>query len=107
MPLSRKRPRWKGELARPIRPKVKRPRGLAVTDDETVARANDEMEGLYQQAINEEYQTKLNRLMGHYGIANKNDFSSLALALAIDHVPGFRLDPTPLRLEKIDDDGGL
>jgi hypothetical protein len=106
MPLSRKRPRWKGELARPIRPKVKRPRGLAVTNKKTVARANDEMKGLYQQAINEEYQTKLNRLMEHYGIANKNDFSSLALALAIDHVPGFRIiDPTPPRLEKISDDG--
>ena len=37
--------RWKGELAKPIRPKVNRPRGLAVTDHETAARANEEMEG--------------------------------------------------------------
>jgi TolB-like protein len=29
--------RWKGELAKPIRPKVIRPQGLAVTDAETVA----------------------------------------------------------------------
>ena len=74
MPLSRKRPRWKGELARPIRPKVKRPRGLAVTDKKTVARANDEMKGLYQQATKEKYLTKLHLLMEHYGIADKNDF---------------------------------
>jgi hypothetical protein len=30
--------RWKGELAKPIRPKVIRPEGLAVTDAETVER---------------------------------------------------------------------
>ena len=97
--------RWKGELAKPIRRKVNRPRGLAVTDDETAARANEEMEGLYQQATKEKYLTKLHLLMEHYGIADKNDFRSLALELAIDHVPGFRIDPTPLRLEKISDDG--
>ena len=79
--------RWKGELAKPIRPKVIRPQGLAVTDAETVARANEEMENLYRQAIEETRVEKLRFLMDHYGISDKADFFSLALALAIDHVP--------------------
>lgn len=95
--------RWKGELAKPIRPKVIRPQGLAVTDAETVARANEEMEDLYRQAIEETRVEKLRLLMDHYGISDKADFFSLALALAIDHVPGFGIDPTPLRQEQISD----
>jgi hypothetical protein len=94
--------RWKGELAKPIRPKVIRPQGLAVTDAETVARANEEMEDLYRQAIEETLVEKL-PLLDHYGISDKADFFSLALALAIDHVPGFGIDPTPLRQEQISD----
>jgi hypothetical protein len=37
--------RWKGELAKPIRPKVIRPRGLRVTK-KTAQVANEEMEDL-------------------------------------------------------------
>src|SRR5262245_36555564 len=66
--------RWKGELAKPIRPKVIRPQGLAVTDAETVARANEEMENLYRQAIEETRVEKLRLLMDHYGISDKADF---------------------------------
>jgi hypothetical protein len=106
-PKPRKKRRWKGELAKPIRPKVIRPRGLAITDAKTVARANEEMEDLYRQAIEEKRAEKLRLLIDHYGIADKADFFSLALALAIDHVPGFRVDPTPLRLEQISDDLAL
>jgi len=95
--------RWKGELAKPIRPKVIRPQGLFVTDAETVARANEEMDDLYRQAIEETRLEKLRLLMDHYGISDKADFFSLALALAIDHVPGFGIDPTPLRREQISD----
>jgi hypothetical protein len=95
--------RWKGELAKPIRPKVIRPEGLAVTDAETVERANEEMEDLYRQAIEETRVEKLRLLMDHYGISDKADFFSLALALAIDHIPGFGIDPTPLRQEQISD----
>ena len=96
--------RWKGELAKPIRPKVIRPRGLRVTAD-TVAAANREMDDLYRKAIEKEYLAKLILLMDEYGIADKTDFFSLALALAIEHIPGFKIDPTPLRLEQIDDQG--
>jgi hypothetical protein len=93
--------RWRGELAKPIRPKVIRPRGLRVTKT-TAQAANKEMEDLYQRAIEEEYLVKLELLMDHYGITNKTDFPSLALALAIElGIPGFRVDPTPLRLEQI------
>jgi hypothetical protein len=99
MPVSKKPPRWKGKLAKRIRPKVIRPRGLAVTDTETVARANKEMDDLYQQAIEKELVEKFDLLMDHYAIADKTDYRSLALALAIDHIPGFQLDPTPLELE--------
>jgi hypothetical protein len=96
--------RWKGELAKPIRPKVIRPRGLRVTAD-TVAAANREMDDLYRKAIEKEYLAKLILLMDECGIADKTDFFSLALALAIEHIPGFKIDPTPLRLEQIDDQG--
>jgi hypothetical protein len=99
------RHRWKGELARPIRPKVIRPRGLGVTK-KTAQLANEEMEGLYRRAIEEEYLVKLELLMDHYGITDKTDFPSLALALAIElRIPGFKVDPTPLRLEQIGDQG--
>jgi hypothetical protein len=92
--------RWKGELAKRIRPKVIRPRGLRVSA-ETARAANKQMEDLYHQAIEKEYFTKLDLLMDDYGIADKADFFNLALALAIEHVPGFRLDPPPLELKEI------
>jgi len=92
--------RWKGELAKPIRPKVIRPRGLRVTDANTIAAANREMEALYQEAIEKAWLAKLGLLMDRYGISDKTDFFKLALALAIEHVPGFKIDPTPLRLEE-------
>ena len=95
--------RWTGELAKPIRPKVVRPRGLAVTA-ETVQAANKEMEDLYRQAIENEYLVKLDLLMDDYGITDKTNFFRLALALAHEHVPGFKLDLT-LRLDGADDEG--
>jgi hypothetical protein len=97
--------RWKGELGKPIRPKVIRPRGLRVTK-KTAQVANAEMEDLYRRAIEEEYLVKLELLMHRYGITDKTDFPSLALALAIElGIPGFKIDPMPLRLEQIDDQG--
>jgi hypothetical protein len=97
--------RWKGDLARPIRPRVIRPRGLRVTK-ETAQPANEEMEALYRRAIEREYLVKLELLMDHYGITDKTDFPSLALALAIElRIPGFKVDPTPLTAEQIDDEG--
>ena len=88
----RLRKRWKGELARPIRPNIVRPRGLAITDLETVEKANKEMIGLYNEAIEQKFLEKLRLLMEHYEILDKDDWFSLALSLAVDHVPGFRVD---------------
>jgi hypothetical protein len=51
MATSKKTIRWKGELSKPIRPYVVRPQGLAVTDPESVARANEEMIRLTNEAI--------------------------------------------------------
>jgi hypothetical protein len=41
---------------------------------------------------------KLPLLMRHYGIEDETDFCSLALALAIDHVPGFACNYVEMKL---------
>lgn len=72
--------RWKGELAKPL-----------LVD---VAFTNKNLEDLgarLEQAIYESRVEKLAFLMEHYGIADKTDYFRLALKLAIDHVPGFRI----------------
>lgn len=79
-------------IKRPIRVRVVRPKGLAVTDAETAMKANEEMERLACEAIHDELVKKLRLLMGHYGIADKDDWFSLAIALATDHVPGFQIE---------------
>jgi hypothetical protein len=95
------RRRWKGELAKPIRPKVIRPRGLRVIK-KTAQVANKEMEELYRRAVEEAWFTKLELLMDHYGITDKTDFPSLALSLALElRIPGFKVDQS-LRLEHSD-----
>jgi hypothetical protein len=82
--------RWKGELKKPI--------CIAVIPgfEET----EQKVEEHYWNTIKEKRIEKLDLLMEHYAISDKTDFFHLALALAIDHVPGFRVDPpTALRLE--------
>ena len=88
---NKKRVRWKGELAKPIRPCVVRPKGLAITDPETVAKANEEMIRLEKEAVAQKCRQKLGLLMEHYSIDDKNDWFGLALALAVDHIPGFQV----------------
>ena len=90
MRVSKNKVRWTGELKRPIRVRVNRPQGLAITDPETVTRANEEMIRLANEAIGERILEKLRLLMEHYSIPDKDDWFSLALALATDHVPGFQ-----------------
>src|SRR5262249_20947630 len=100
------------ELANPIRPKVNRPlKFCRITDAAAAATANEGMLRLYEQAIEKEWLKQLHRLMDEYGIADKSDFRSLSLALALElDIPGFRVDveyfnrgsmqfrPTPFRL---------
>ena len=84
--------RWKGELSRPIQLTINRPKGLAIIDPETVSKANEEMTYLYEKALAAKFFDKLRLLMKHYGISEEDDWFGLSLALAIDHVPGFRVD---------------
>jgi hypothetical protein len=41
--------------------------------------------------VDKQIAEKLSLLMDFYGIANKNDMGALALALATEHVPGFKV----------------
>ncbi|MFL6833448.1 MAG: hypothetical protein ACJ8F0_12745 [Xanthobacteraceae bacterium] len=82
--------RWKGELEKPI----------CIDVIPSFEATEQEVEECYRDAIREKMTEKLDLLMEHYAISDKTDFFHLALALAIDHVPGFRVDPpTALRLE--------
>jgi hypothetical protein len=90
--MSTKKKKWTGELNKPIPVRVARPRGLAVTNPEAVMKANEEMERLACDAIYDELIKKLRLLMEHYGIADKDDWFGLAVALARDHIPGFQIE---------------
>ena len=76
-------------IRKPIRPEVNRPQPLAVTDRETVERANAQMADLHEKAIAAARAEKLKLLLRRYSLAD-DDWKGLALALAIDHEPGFQ-----------------
>ena len=85
-----------GELEKatrkPIRPKVNRPHGFAVPDDpEAIRRENALMEELHEKAVAAERRQKLKLLLRRHSLAEE-DYEGLALALAIEHEPGFRVD---------------
>jgi hypothetical protein len=75
--------RWKGELAKSFWA------GVSLTNEVT----NENLDDCLRQAIHEKHIEKLALLMEHYKIADKADYRSLALALAVDHVPGFQVVP--------------
>jgi hypothetical protein len=93
--------RWQGELARPIRPMVIRPLDLCYVDPDTIAQANEEMIRLTNEVITQKFVEKLDLLMKHYLIPDPHDWFSLALALAVDQIPGFQVENT-LGVEQID-----
>ena len=63
---SRQKPRYFGALLKPIpHPSVNRHFGLAVTDEGTVIKANEEMRRLYDKVILCAWQQKLALLMDH------------------------------------------
>ena len=78
-------------IQKPIRPEVIRSRGLAVTDRKTIEVANAEMMRSEAEAITTAVGEKLQLLLRRYELAD-NDWYSLALSLAIDYEPGFRVD---------------
>ena len=95
----KKQRRWKGTLARKIRPQIIRPQGLADTDSETVAQANEQMVDLYQQAVEKAVAENLDLLAKHYGIA-ADDYRNLAIRLTIElGIPGFQVEPTVFEIE--------
>jgi hypothetical protein len=75
--------RWKGELAKPMLVVL----GIPFTGLCHPEQAN----ALEEKAVWEARVEKLGLLMEHYEIVDKTDYLSLAVALAIDHVPGFRV----------------
>src|SRR5262249_10297699 len=73
---------------------------------DNIAQANEEMTRLTEEAIEQELFQKLDLLMKHYSIPDPNDWRSLALALAVDHIPGFQVENN-LGIEKIGQGIGL
>jgi hypothetical protein len=82
--MKTKKRQWKGELAKPI-----------YVGSIPIESTNEEQPEWIEQELIE----KLPLLMEHYGIADKDDYFSLALALAMDYVPGFRVVRTALKLK--------
>jgi hypothetical protein len=78
-------------IQKPIRVQLIRPEGLAVTDGEMIKRANAQMEELHEKAVAAARREKLKLLCRRYSLA-EDDYEGLALALAIDHEPGFQVD---------------
>ena len=79
-----KKPRYKGELGKPI-----------YVGTIPFEAANEEQQERIEQAAIK----KLPLLMEHYKIPNKDDYFSLALALAKDWVPGFQVKPVAVKLD--------
>ena len=86
------RARLEEEIRKPIRPFVIRPKGFAVPDDpEAIRRENALMEELHEKEVVAARREKLKLLLRRYSLA-EDDFEGLALALAIEHEPGFQVD---------------
>jgi hypothetical protein len=78
-------------IRKPIRPHVIRPHGFAVPDDpEAVKRENAQMQELHEKAVATARREKLKLLLRRYSLA-EDDYEGLALALAIEHEPGFQV----------------
>jgi hypothetical protein len=78
--METKKRRYKGELAKPIR-----------VGSIPIQTTNEEQSEWIKQVIEQTIIEKLPLLLEHYKIADKDDYFSLAVALAVKHVPGFRV----------------
>jgi hypothetical protein len=97
--------RLEEEIRKPIRPFVIRPKGFVVPDDpEAIGRENARMQELHEKAVVSARREKLKLLLRRYSLA-EDDFEGLALALAIEHEPGFQVDrqiaQAPLEFEGV------
>jgi hypothetical protein len=82
------------EIRKPIRPQVIRPQGLAIPESDfeaikAIKLANAQMEELHEIAVATARSEKLKLLLRRYSLA-EDDYEGLALALAIEHEPGFQ-----------------
>jgi hypothetical protein len=82
-----KKPRYKGELGKPI-----------YVGSIPIEATNEEQQERIEQGIEQEAIKKLPLLTEHYKIPNKDDYFSLALALAKDWVPGFQVKTVAVKL---------
>src|SRR5262249_46871553 len=102
--MQKKPRRWKGRLAEKIRPQINRPRGLAIPADpaaatKVVAEANEQMEELFRQAVEKEYDEKIDILSEHFKIT-RGDFRALVIKLATEiGIPGFQVKRTLFEIE--------
>jgi hypothetical protein len=90
-----KRRQYSGKLATPIIWDVS-PTFEGLVSDERVKefwKRHNRHQRKVKQRVNKQISEKLSLLMEFYGIANKNDMGALALALATEHVPGFKVLP--------------
>ena len=101
--MQKKPRRWKGRLAQQIQPQINRPQGLAIPADpavaaKVIAEANKQMEDLFRQAVEKEYDDKLKLLFRHFKIA-QGDFRTLAIKLATEAgIPGFQVRRTLFKI---------
>jgi hypothetical protein len=86
--MKTKKPSYKGELAKPI-----------YVGSILIEATNEEQSEWIEQVIEQEMIEKLPLLFQHYRIPDKDDYFSLAFALAMDHVPGFQVKQTSLKLK--------
>jgi hypothetical protein len=102
--MQKKPRRWKGKLAKKIQPQINRPQGLGIPIDPTeaakrVAEENKQMEELFRQAVEKEYDEKLDLLFQHYKIT-RGDLRALAIKLATElDIPGFQVVNTLFRVK--------
>jgi hypothetical protein len=89
--LINKKSKRAGELAKPIRPQIDGWGGPVPKDPNEIKSANAHLESLHERAVTDARNHKLNLLLRHYSLAD-NDWHGLALALAIEHEPGFQVD---------------
>jgi hypothetical protein len=82
-----KKPRYKGELGKPI-----------YVGSIPIEAANEEQQERIEQGFEQAAINKLPLLMEHYKIPNEDDYFSLALALAKDWVPGFQVTTVRVKL---------
>jgi hypothetical protein len=84
---------YKGALAKPIKQRPMLTFAGAVVPKRIAAyrkrRARHERANAV--SVEREFSKKMRLLFKHYGIANKENMAALAFALAVEHVPGFRV----------------